>query len=170
MTTNSARLSGFLSSEKGRRAIIFGGIAVILLLFLSTIIPQEKSGSQSLAQAKTAEETERALEQRLCAVLSEIDGAGSVTVMVTLDSTAQRVFAQDTKSANSGTGSSQSSESSVVLAGSGKEPLEQSVILPRVRGAAVICSGAADPAVKEKIANAAASVLGIGISRVYVTC
>ena len=157
MTTNSARLSGFLSSEKGRRAIIFGGIAVILLLFLSTIIPQEKSASQSLAQAKTAEETERALEQRLCAVLSEIDGAGSVTVMVTLDSTAQRVFAQDTNSA-------------VVLAGSGREPLEQSVILPRVRGAAVICSGAADPAVKEKIANAAASVLGIGISRVYVTC
>ena len=175
MGTLSGRLTGFLSSDKGRRAIIIGGIAVILLLFLSTLTPKEKSSSDSFIETTNAEETEQALERRLTAVLSQIQGAGEVTVMITLDSTAERIYAEDRKETGSetdGENLSQTSgiETETVLAGSAKEPLERSVIMPKVRGAAVVCSGASDPLIKEKVANAAASVLGIGISRVYVTC
>ena len=42
-------------------------------------------------------------------------------------------------------------------------------VQPKVRGAAVVCSGASDPVVREKVANAVAKALNIGISKVYVT-
>lgn len=169
----SGRLAGFLSSEKARKVIVIGGIVVIALLFLSTVIPSAEKDSAAAAQTQSAEDIERGLEQRLSAMISEINGAGSATVMVTLESSAQRVFAEDEKITGSDSGgesSSHGSETEIVLAGSAKEPLEQGVIMPKVRGVAVVCAGASDPTVKEKIANAVAGALGIGISRVYVTC
>ena len=58
----------------------------------------------------------------------------------------------------------------MVLAGSSKEPLQIGTLQPRVRGAAVVCSGAGDPVVKERVANTVAKALNIGLSKVYVTC
>lgn len=172
------KFADFLSGDKAKKAIIIAGIVLILLLFLSTLPfgRSETEASSSVAISENAAEIERALEQRLEALISQIEGAGSVTVMVTLDSTSEHIFAEETRtqnSASSGTDSlSQSSdtETSVVLAGSSKEPLETSIIQPKVRGVAVVCSGAADPVVKEKIANVVSGVLNIGISRVCVTC
>ena len=76
------------------------------------------------------------------------------------------------RSSSSSTGDSvrtSSEDTSVVLAGSGKEALETGTVLPQVRGVAVVCAGAANPAVKEKIANAVCGALGIRLSRVCVT-
>lgn len=147
-----------------------------MLLFLSTLSFGGKEEQQAPAvQAESAEDIERALEQRLEKLISQIDGVNEVSVMVTLESTSTRVFAEETQSeASSSDNADSSSKSSgsrteIVLAGSGKEPLETSVICPKVRGVAVVCAGAADPVVKEKIANTVSGVLNIGISRVCVT-
>lgn len=173
MGSISGRLAGFLSGEKARKAIIIGGVVVIALLFLSTVIPPPEK--ENVPAAESAQDIERGLEERLAAIISEISGAGQATVMVTLESSAERVFAEDEKLTSSDGGGenpsgSSASEKEVVLAGSAKEPLERGVIMPKVRGVAVVCAGASDPTVKEKIANAVAGALGIGISRVYVTC
>ena len=61
-----------------------------------------------------------------------------------------------------------SSENSPALTGS-KDALEKSVILPKVRGVAVVCGGAENMLVREKVVNTAARVLDIGVSQVYVT-
>ena len=121
--------------------------------------------------AEDCAQTERDIEQRLTELISRIDGAGSCTVMVTLDTSSQRVYAEE-RSSSSSTGDSvraSSQDSSVVLAGSGKEALETGTVLPQVRGVAVVCAGAANPAVREKIANAVCGALGIRLSRVCVT-
>ena len=47
--------------------------------------------------------------------------------------------------------------------------LETSVILPKVRGVAVVCGGAEDIVIREKVVNTAARVLDIKVSQVYVT-
>ena len=96
------RLSEFFTGEKGKRVIIAAGLAVIALLFLSSVIPK-KEETESVIGYETAEQAERRLEQRLEALIAKIDGAGSATVMVTLDTTAERVYAQNEK-----TGTSQS--------------------------------------------------------------
>lgn len=176
MRAFTERLSEFLGSDKAKRIIIIAGIALIALLFLSAVIPSGKSKENSPAAKESAQDIERRLEQRLEALIAKIDGAGEASVMVTLDTTSEVVYAQNYKQDNSlgeNSGSSTraaSSESEIVLAGSVRQPLESGCIMPKARGAAVVCAGASDPAVKEKIANAVADVLGIGISRVYVTC
>ena len=138
-----------------------------MLLFLSTLTPQSEPQT---VQQYTAEETaklERELERRLTELLAEIDGVSSPQVMVTLDRTSERVFAEESKT-RSGSGEN-STESTLALSGSGKEALETSVILPKVRGVAVVCGGAEDIVIREKVVNTAARVLDIKVSQVYVT-
>ena len=150
-----------------RRLVLIGGIAAIALLFLSSLTPQSEPQA---VQQYTAEETaklERELERRLTELLAEIDGVSSPQVMVTLDRTSERVFAEESKT-RSGSGEN-STESTLALSGSGKEALETSVILPKVRGVAVVCGGAEDIVIREKVVNTAARVLDIKVSQVYVT-
>ena len=159
------RFGGFFSrlgNGRWRRFVIIAGIAAIALLFLSTVIP---AGGAQQPQDSSAE-VERELEQRLTDIISQIDGVTSPQVMVTLDRTSERVFAEEVKSSSSG--DSLSSENSPALTGS-KDALEKSVILPKVRGVAVVCGGAENMLVREKVVNTAARVLDIGVSQVYVT-
>ena len=164
------KLGGFIEKlGKGgwRRLVLIAGIAAIVLLFLSTLTPQSEPQT---VQQYTAEETaklERELERRLMELLAEIDGVSSPQVMVTLDRTSERVFAEESKT-RSGSGEN-STESTLALSGSGKEALETSVILPKVRGVAVVCGGAEDIVIREKVVNTAARVLDIKVSQVYVT-
>lgn len=164
------KLGGFIEKlGRGgwRRLVLIAGIAAIVLLFLSTLTPQSEPQT---VQQYTAEETaklERELERRLTELLAEIDGVSSPQVMVTLDRTSERVFAEESKT-RSGSGEN-STESTLALSGSGKEALETSVILPKVRGVAVVCGGAEDIVIREKVVNTAARVLDIKVSQVYVT-
>ena len=174
----SERIKEFLLGDKGRKLVAAGAAAVMLLLLLSAVScgsDEKKSVAEPYA-GENAADIERELEQRLVSLISRIDGAGEVTVMVTLDTVSQRVYEKDTKSESSsksdtdGSSQSEGRETEVVLAGSAKEPLQVGTVQPKVRGAAVVCSGAGDPAVKERVANAVAKALNIGLSKVYVTC
>ncbi len=157
-------LSGLLSSKKGRTIVVIAGVVLILILFLGTLTPE------STEQSPAAEDTaaiERELEQRLERLLEGIDGVTAPDVMLTLESTSEHLYARDGSSSSTSGGSS--SESAVVLAGSGRSPLEQTTVLPKVRGVAVVCGGAENPSIKEKVVNTVSGVLNISSSRVYVT-
>lgn len=163
-------LKSLLAGEKGRKLLIIGAAAILVLLLLSSAFggskssPKvNKSGEDTAQIAEKTAELEQALEARVKALVERIDGAGTATVMITLDRSSTPLYEKDEKMANS------NYETETVLAGSGKEPLQAGVVLPKVRGAAVVCAGAADPVVQEKVTNAVAKALNIGISRVYVT-
>ena len=152
------RFGGFFSrlgNGRWRRFVIIAGIAAIALLFLSTVIPAGGAQQPQDSSAEDAARVERELEQRLTDIISQIDGV-----------TSPRVFAEEVKSSSSG--DSLSSENSPALTGS-KDALEKSMILPKVRGVAVVCGGAENMLVREKVVNTAARVLDIGVSQVYVT-
>lgn len=174
MPLKIAECKSILSDKKVRSIIVVIGCVLILLLFFSTLTPQSRDEAQ---QDEDTSAIEQKLEHRLEELIGSINGVVSPTVMVTLESTSQRVYARDSRNGSSTSqkdGSSTASgdsESSIVLisSGSDKSALEESTILPRVRGVAVICGGAEDPAVKEKVVNAIASVLDISSSRVCVT-
>lgn len=165
------------AGEKGKKILIFGAAAVIVLLLLSSVTHGTKNASSTnvTETSEDASELEERLEQRLEELLGKIEGVGAVSVMVTLDRSSQTLFEKDektelnTKSESDGSSENAARETEIVLAGSGKEPLRIGVVQPKVRGAAVVCSGANDPVIREKVANTVAKALNIGISRVYVT-
>ena len=166
------RLKELVLSDKGRKIMIVGALAVMLLLLLSTVSCEGNDTAETVpGQVENAAEIERELERRLEQLISQIDGAGSVTVMVTLDTVSERVYEKDKRTEGSSAGDSKSYEyeTEVVLSGSSKQPLQISSVLPRVRGAAVVCPGAADPQVRERVTNTVAKALNIGVSKVYVT-
>lgn len=169
------RIKALLLGDKGRKIIIAGALAAMLLLLFSTVSRGGKSAPEPYA-AENAAELERELEQRLVRLISQIDGTGEVTVMVTLDTVSRQVYEKNARSESSagsdsgGSSNGSSSETEVVLAGSAKEPLRVGTVQPKVRGAAVVCPGASDPVIRERVANTVARTLDIGLSRVYVTC
>lgn len=173
------RLKEFAASDKGRKIMIAAALAVMLLLLLSSSSCGRKSNSEIGVQAAHNEDIsamEKDLERRLERLLSEIEGVGSVSVMVTVDTSSRLIYDRNVKTEGSQQSSSDSSSESfekqteVVLAGSSKDPLQIGTVQPQVRGAAVVCSGASDPVIRERVANTVAKALNIGISRVYVTC
>ena len=165
------------SGENGKKILIFGAAAVMILLLLSTVT---SGGNKTAAREATeiiedASKIEQSLEQRLEKLLEKMDGVGSVSVMVTLDRTSQTLYEKDEKSqsdlrtTSDGGTENTARETEVVLAGSAKEPLRTGAVQPKVRGAAVVCSGASDPVIREKVTYTVAKALNIGISKVYVT-
>lgn len=173
------RLRELIVSDKGRKIMIAAALAVMLLLLLSTVSCGGKTSAErevSAVRIEDLSEAERALERRLEQLISEIGGVGSVSVMVTMDTSAAQIYDRNVKTETSQHSTSDSlsegfeKQTEVVLAGSSKEPLHIGTVQPKVRGAAVVCSGAADPVIRERVANTVAKALDIGISRVYVTC
>ena len=165
MKISLAKLREFFLSDKGRKILIVCAAAIMILLLFGSVFGGKENSAP--VQAENTAEIEKALEKRLCELISEIDGTGEVSVMVTLESTSAAVYEKDRKLMETSGGSSKETE--VVLAGSSKQPLKVGTVMPTVRGAAVVCKGADDPVIREKISNVVARALNIGISKVYVT-
>lgn len=169
MTAISERVKQLISNDRTRKIIIVCGLSLMLLLLIGSFFGgngSKSGGNDSEKYAADCAELERQLEGRLKELILQIDGVGKVSVMITLDMTECAVYEKNTKL--EGSEQRYSEETEVVLAGSSKQPLEIGKIMPVVRSAAVVCEGAQDPVIRERVANIASKALNIGISKVYV--
>lgn len=178
-TNLTERLKTFFSGDKSRKVIMAVAVVAMILLLLSTFScngdNEEKAYPEELFNASA---TEKNLEERITRLVTQISGTGDpakIEVMITLDVTPTTLYEKDkryqtaTESGESGGSENKTAETEVVLAGSGKEPLTVGTVQPTVRGVSVVCEGASDPLVCERVTNAVAKALDIGVSRVCVT-
>lgn len=111
-------------------------------------------------------------ETRLANLLSRIQGAGAVEVMLSLKSGEQIHYQTDTQLQTGGsTEESLRQEDNTVLYGTGsgtQSALVQQVTAPTYQGAIVVCQGADDPGVKLALVQAVASVTGLGTDQITV--
>lgn len=162
-------LKKWWSGEKRIRILAILGAAGILLLCLSEFLPKEKAAAQKEESELQdfCQETEKKLEQ----ILTQTQGAGRVRVMLTLESSDEKIYARDEKNdSKSDDGMQQRSvDEKFVLVGSGKE---NGVLLktnaPKVKGVIVVCDGGDDPVVVKQMTTAVGSALGIGANRISV--
>lgn len=147
-------------------------LLVILAGLVLLMLPDTENGS--LAQNDlplTAEEdfSVEALEQKLEETLSEIDGAGKVHVMLTVQSGMKRVLAQNKSMEQEGEFLQQEIENVVVSSGSGtQETVLVQQVYPRFQGALVVAAGGGDPAVKLKLTEAVAALTGLGADKISI--
>ncbi len=136
-------------------------ILILLLGLLLLALP----GKTGRAQPEVPEQTEPSgltlQEARLESLLSQIQGAGQVRVMLSLQTGEQTQYQTDTDG----------TEESTVLfsAGSGSQrALVRQVSGPQYRGAVIVCQGADQAQVKLALVQAVASVTGLGADQITV--
>lgn len=131
----------------------------------------ERTGGQSAKKEElpvSADAYVQTLESRLEDLLSSIEGAGKTQVLITLRSGAETVYARDDR-LDSEEGRTQSEQSYVTLRdGSQESGLPLKTVSPQIRGVAIVCEGADDPAVRQAITQTVTAALGVGASHVSV--
>ena len=150
---------------------VAAGILGIVFIVISEFIPKSsykkaETGEQNKNSVSSYEET---LEKRLESIISSVDGAGRVQVMVTLDTSEQTQYAKDEKeNSKSGDKSSEKSyEKKYVLTDD-----DGGVVLkttePEVRGVIVVCDGGDNAAVKNGITSAVRAALSVDSNKITV--
>ena len=172
MTRLTERLRQLLRSDSGIRILLLIGFAGMALILLSGLLPgkSRKQAKQIQEAGSFGEEQYRMLlESRLQDALCRMEGVGDVTVMITLSSSTQQVFAEEVKASQSDRGTQRESAYVLTRKDGDESALVSETRYPAVQGALILCSGGDHAAVQERISKAAAVVLGIPASRVYVS-
>ena len=141
----------------------FGGVMAMLLLLLSEFLPggNTQKAAASTAQTATVSQYQTQLEQQLEGLISQLQGAGRTTVMVTLTTGEETIYAVDTQ-----TGDLQQQEKHVLLQDG--SALAETTYLPQVCGVAVLCEGGGDVRVAARITELLHSLLDLPANRICV--
>lgn len=157
-----------LKNIKHFEIIIVVAFCAILLLIYSSTFSSTKSEKNTLT-ALTTEEYAEYLENKLSNVLSQINGAGNVSVMVTLACGVEYVYAtnateETTSQTNNGVTTTQTTttEELILVSQSGKDsPLVIKENLPKVSGVLIVSSGASNISVMLELQKAVMALLEI---------
>lgn len=164
------RLKNLLKDKRFVRIALLLGMGGIGLIYLSSWSLPEPGAQQPEQAAETcAGDCQRQLEEDLRRVVRAVTGEDSPEVMITLENAGTAVYAQDRRQSRQENGGEEET-SHVIL--EDKEGAQQGLALsqeqPLVKGAVIVSRGAGDPAIREKLVNAACTVLGISSARVCV--
>ena len=148
--------------SKGRTTLaVFVGAIAMLLLLLSELLPKASSATVPAAKDTDARQYQTQLEEQLAELISQLQGAGKTTVMVTLATGEETVYAVDTQ-----TGELQQQETHVLLQDG--SALAETTYLPQVCGVAVLCEGGGDVRVAARITELLRSLLALPSNRICV--
>ncbi len=104
-------------------------------------------------------------EESLSRILSEIDGAGEVNVMITYYGSAKKDIAYETKT-NSSDGEKTNEDKKAVI--SDGAPMVVKEVYPKVKGVVITAQGANNAAVNRKLMEAATAALDVPEYRVCI--
>ena len=139
--------------------------AIILALGLLLMLLPEEKGKQDLATNMPSLEAGTPIGTQLEQILSQMDGVGSVKVLLTEQAGPETIYQSDEDRSDT---TSRSQTVTVTTGDRSEEGLVRQVIGPKWQGAVVVCQGADRPAVKLGIVSAVQSVTGISADRITV--
>lgn len=151
----------FAKQNRAKLAVALG-VAAMVLILLSELIPAPSAPAVSTPETMpTAAQYKQQLEQQLETLIGQVEGAGKTTVMLTLESGEETIYALDTLS-----GQTQSQQTHVLL--DDGTALEETTYLPTVCGVAVVCEGGGDVRVAARITELVAALLDVPTNRICV--
>ena len=138
-------------------------LALILLVGIGLmLIPSGTKASQQTTQNVLTVSPTVSITEELEEILSNIQGAGKVKVMLTIKSSEQTIYQTDKPSADR--------EDTVIITDEerAQSGLIQQIISPTYRGAIVLCQGADNASVCLAIKEAVSKVTGLDSSEISV--
>ena len=109
------------------------------------------------------------LEERLSQLLSQVEGAGKVEVLLSPAAGQSKILARDEDVREQNDGKETAAETVVISRGSdGEETVTLQLCAEVYRGAVVVAEGGEDPAVVLALTRAVSAVTGLGADRITV--
>lgn len=142
-------------------------ILVLLVGLGLMLLPKAEQTAQDAVPVQTAPADD--LEARLEHILSQIEGAGQVRVLLTEETGRETLYQTDSQSDSDTSGTRRTDDTVLVEDENRKETgLVRQTLEPEYRGAVILCQGAAQPAVRLAIVEAVRCVTGLGADRISV--
>ncbi|WP_455538139.1 stage III sporulation protein AG [Terrisporobacter sp.] len=168
--------------KKKLKPLIFLSCICILGLIAIYLMPQNKKQTDVSTDVKvqnlTEEKVKEDLESKLTKILSKINKAGDVDVMITFESSEEIVPAynsnittETTKEQDSSGGertTTSSTENKTMITSNSNEPVVLKTSEAKIKGVIVVASGASDPTVKELLYDAVKTSLQISGHQVEI--
>lgn len=159
------KVTALLKSRKLLLLCLLAGLILVLL-------PDGREEASAPAAEPVTLSAAEDLERRLEALLSQVDGAGKVQVLLTLDAGEETRFQTDTvtETRNAEGTAEESNTVTTVLTDTGNDtvPVAVQVTAPVYRGAVVVAEGADRAAVRLELTEAVMRLTGLGADRISV--
>ncbi len=169
------KISAFFDNFKSKKIIVILGIIGIALIFISSVLPENKP-KEKTENTDISTYTEN-LQTEVQQMVKKITGAKRVSVVITLDTGITYNYADELKTADTDKTSSGSSDmtysseqkKTIITDAEGNQ---RAVIineyLPLVRGVAVVYSGENDESANEKISAALKAALAVSTKQIFI--
>lgn len=150
-----------MKNNKKSRCFFAIIVALAIVLFFCSF---EFSSTKNTQTADVVSEYATELENKLSKVLSEVDGAGKVSVAITVESGMETVIAMKTTQTTTENGT-EIVETPILVNG-------KTVVLkenyPKVVGVVIVCEGAKNISVLNKIQQATVSLLNVKSEKIEI--
>lgn len=151
--------------KKYRFVMLILGIGIVLMLLPSGKSEQKMHSELPKSQDRVFDDP----TSELTVILSQIQGAGKVQLLLTRGSGERTVYQTDEERDHSGENQSVRIETVIVNnADRAQQGLIQQILAPEYRGAIVVCQGADNAAVRLAIIEAVSDATGLGTDRISV--
>ena len=177
-------LEKFNNKKMIENSVIFLILAIIVMIVINSLFDtttEEKSDLQANSIQILNRSEDNTLEAKLANILSKIDGAGNVDVMVSYTNEIEKIPMLDVKTTttiinekDSGGGERKTEETSteenIIYEenGNSKTPVIKQKILPEIIGVIVVAEGANNITVRENLIKAVEATINVSSHRIQV--
>lgn len=154
------KIMGWVRKYRFVVLILLVGIGLMLIPFGD----KEKTETSVSVTAPTQPDISKELSQ----ILSQIDGAGEVSVMLTVRTGTSTVYQTDDSHTTGESGTSRQDTVIITDENRAQSGLVQHIVYPEYRGAIIVCQGADNLQVRLNIMEAVARITGLGMDKISV--
>lgn len=144
-------------------------LIVLVGLVLMALPTSKKSGQNTTPASEPVIQSDIAINDKLSELLSKLDGAGKVEVMLTVAHGEETIFQTDSKfSQTEQSSTTQQDTVTVTDASRNQSGLVRQINPPVYQGAVILCQGADSASVRLSIVDAVSKATGLGADQISV--
>lgn len=158
------KLSNFIAKIKTNKTMQYGLIIILAVISLLVLFGGFDTKNKNLQSNSSTENYVTSLEERLSNSLSKVDGAGKVSVVITVESGMETVLASEKITNQTSTGK-EIIEKPILVNG---KTVVLKELYPKISGVLIVAEGARNVAVFNKIQQATISLFDINVNQIEI--
>ena len=169
------KIKQFLKADntKAVKTVVLIGLIALVGIFLSESFSTKKSAKTEVSESthEVLKAYEKETETRLQNILSDIEGVGACTVMVTSESGSENVYSADKERSEDVSEQKRNIDEKskhLIVDDGGESPVLEKEMEPKLRGVIVVCEGADNVNVRQAVTDCVKAVLGISGANISV--